>query len=98
MVALDDRLGLQETWNTECGPSVFLISLTAGGTGLNLTGADRVVLLDPWWNPAIENARPWTAHIGLDKSGLIAYKVITRGTPAKGWPEPKTANEACSMR
>ena len=75
-----DRLGLQETWNTESGPSVFLISLTAGGTGLNLTGADRVVLLDPWWNPAIENQAMDRAYrIGQERP-VITYKVITRGT------------------
>ncbi len=60
--------------------SVFLISLKAGGTGLNLTAADYVVLLDPWWNPAVEKqAIDRTHRIGQDKK-IIAYKLITKET------------------
>ncbi len=60
--------------------SVFLISLKAGGTGLNLTEADYVFLLDPWWNPAAERQAISRAHrIGQDKS-VFAYKYITRDT------------------
>jgi len=58
----------------------FLISLKAGGTGLNLTEADYVMLLDPWWNPAAEmQAINRTHRIGQDKK-VIAYKFITTGT------------------
>ncbi|MGN0852199.1 MAG: DEAD/DEAH box helicase, partial [Kiritimatiellia bacterium] len=49
-----DRLGECRKFNTNAGIPVFLISLHAGGTGLNLTGADMVVHFDPWWNPAVE--------------------------------------------
>ena len=57
---------------------VFLISLKAGGVGLNLTAADYVFILDPWWNPAIENQAIDRAHrIGQDKS-VFVYKFITR--------------------
>ncbi len=59
---------------------VFLISLKAGGTGINLTAADYVYLLDPWWNPAVENqAIDRTHRIGQDKN-VIAYRMICKNT------------------
>jgi SNF2 family DNA or RNA helicase len=59
---------------------VFLISLKAGGTGLNLTAADVVVHFDPWWNPAAEAQASDRAHrIGQDKQ-VTVYKLITSGT------------------
>jgi non-specific serine/threonine protein kinase len=58
----------------------FLISLKAGGVGLNLTAADYVIHLDPWWNPAVEIQASDRAHrIGQDKP-VFVYKIITRGT------------------
>ncbi len=60
--------------------SVFLISLKAGGTGLNLTTADTVILYDPWWNPAVENQAIDRAHrIGQDKP-VFVYRIITEQT------------------
>jgi len=60
--------------------SVFLISLKAGGTGLNLTQADTVILYDPWWNPAVENQAIDRAHrIGQDKP-VFVYRLITEQT------------------
>jgi len=59
---------------------VFLISLKAGGSGLNLTAADVVIHLDPWWNPAVENQATDRAHrIGQDKPVLV-YKLVARDT------------------
>lgn len=59
---------------------LFLISLKAGGVGLNLTAADYVVHIDPWWNPAVERqATDRTHRIGQDKP-VFVYKLITRGT------------------
>jgi superfamily II DNA or RNA helicase len=59
---------------------LFLISLKAGGTGLNLTAADTVIHYDPWWNPAVENQATDRAHrIGQTKS-VFVYKLITLGT------------------
>jgi SNF2 family DNA or RNA helicase len=59
---------------------VFLISLKAGGTGLNLTAADTVIHVDPWWNPAVENQATDRAYrIGQDKP-VFVYKLITIGT------------------
>ena len=60
--------------------NIFLISLKAGGFGLNLTAADYVFLLDPWWNPAIEKQAQDRSHrIGQDKNVFI-YKFITKDT------------------
>ena len=59
---------------------VFLISLKAGGTGLNLTAADTVIHYDPWWNPAVENQATGRAHrIGQQKT-VFVYKLLTVGT------------------
>jgi SNF2 family DNA or RNA helicase len=59
---------------------VFLISLKAGGTGLNLTAADSVIHFDPWWNPAVEDQASDRSHrIGQDKP-VFVYKIITKGT------------------
>jgi superfamily II DNA or RNA helicase len=59
---------------------LFLISLKAGGTGINLTGADYVIHLDPWWNPAVEDQATDRAHrIGQTKP-VTVYRLITRGT------------------
>ncbi|MBI4518546.1 MAG: DEAD/DEAH box helicase [Deltaproteobacteria bacterium] len=61
-------------------PCVFLISLKAGGTGLNLTAASYVVLFDPWWNPAVEaQAIDRTHRIGQDRT-VIAYRMLAEGT------------------
>lgn len=60
--------------------SVFLISLKAGGVGLNLTAADTVIHFDPWWNPAVENQATDRAHrIGQDKP-VFVYKLMTKDT------------------
>ncbi len=60
--------------------NVFLISLRAGGTGLNLTAADTVIHYDPWWNPAVEAQATARAHrIGQDKA-VFVYKLIARET------------------
>ncbi|SES89241.1 SWIM zinc finger [Nitrosomonas marina] len=60
--------------------NVFLISLKAGGVGLNLTEADTVIIYDPWWNPAVENQAADRAHrIGQDKA-VFVYKLITENT------------------
>ncbi|MCS5709111.1 DEAD/DEAH box helicase [Candidatus Berkiella cookevillensis] len=59
---------------------LFLISLKAGGTGLNLTAADTVIHYDPWWNPAVENQATDRAHrIGQDKT-VFVYKLIAKST------------------
>ena len=60
--------------------NVFLISLKAGGVGLNLTEADTVIVYDPWWNPAVESQAADRAHrIGQEKP-VFVYKLITENT------------------
>lgn len=59
---------------------VFLISLKAGGVGLNLTAADTVIHFDPWWNPAVEAQATDRAHRIGQKNVVTAYKLIARGT------------------
>jgi superfamily II DNA or RNA helicase len=75
-----DRAGIVERFQTNATIPVFLISLKAGGVGLNLTGADTVVHFDPWWNPAVEDQATDRAHrIGQTKV-VTSYKLITRDT------------------
>ena len=58
----------------------FLISLKAGGTGLNLTAADYVILLDPWWNPAVENQATDRAHRIGQRRPVTVYRLIASDT------------------
>jgi SNF2 family DNA or RNA helicase len=75
-----DRLDRVDRFNADPSVPVFLISLKAGGTGLNLTGADTVVHFDPWWNPAVEDQATDRAHrIGQTKN-VNVYKLIAAGT------------------
>jgi SNF2 family DNA or RNA helicase len=75
-----DRLAVVERFQTDGTIPVFLISLKAGGTGLNLTAADTVIHFDPWWNPAVEQqATDRTHRIGQTKV-VTSYKLITRDT------------------
>ena len=59
---------------------MFLISLRAGGVGLDLTGADYVIHLDPWWNPAVEDQASDRAHRIGQKRPVTVYRLITKGT------------------
>ena len=75
-----DRQARVESFQKEDGPPVFLISLKAGGSGLNLTGADTVIHFDPWWNPAVEDQATDRAHrIGQTKV-VTTYRLIAKGT------------------
>ena len=68
----------------DSGPPVMLISLKAGGTGLNLTAADHVFLMDPWWNPAVEDQAADRAHrIGQDKP-VTVYRLVAKDTVEEG--------------
>ncbi len=76
----EDRGELVKEFNTHEGAAVFLISLKAGGFGLNLTSASYVVLFDPWWNPAVEaQAIDRTHRIGQVNT-VIAYRLIVKGS------------------
>ena len=75
-----DRQGKVDQFQTDASVPIFLISLKAGGVGLNLTAAEYVFLLDPWWNPAVEaQAIDRTHRIG-QSNPVIAYRLIGRDT------------------
>ncbi len=75
-----DRINLVDKFNEDESIKVFLISLKAGGTGLNLTGADMVIHYDPWWNLSAENqATDRTYRIG-QKNNVQVYKLITKNS------------------
>lgn len=75
-----ERLERVNRFNADESLPIFLISLKAGGTGLNLTGADYVIHYDPWWNPAVENQATDRAHRIGQTRHVFNYKLITRGT------------------
>jgi SNF2 family DNA or RNA helicase len=75
-----DRPERVDRFQNDPGCTVFLISLKAGGTGLNLTAADTVIHFDPWWNPAVEDQATDRAHrIGQTKV-VTAYRLVAAGT------------------
>jgi superfamily II DNA or RNA helicase len=75
-----DRSERVDNFQSDDGPPVFLISLKAGGSGLNLTAADTVIHFDPWWNPAVEDQATDRAHrIGQTKV-VTTYRLIAKGT------------------
>jgi SNF2 family DNA or RNA helicase len=75
-----DRSERVDHFQSDEGPPVFLISLKAGGSGLNLTAADTVIHFDPWWNPAVEDQATDRAHrIGQTKV-VTTYRLIAKGT------------------
>jgi SNF2 family DNA or RNA helicase len=75
-----DRKEQVERFNREANLKIFLISIKAGGLGLNLTEADYVFILDPWWNPAVEAQAVDRAHRIGQKRKVFTYKFITRNT------------------
>jgi superfamily II DNA or RNA helicase len=75
-----NRGAVVDRFNSEAETTVFLISLKAGGTGLNLTTASYVFLLDPWWNPAIESQAIDRAYRMGQKQKVMAYRLIAEGT------------------
>lgn len=74
------RAKMVEEFNENSDIKVFLISLKAGGTGLNLIGADMVIHYDPWWNFAVQNQATDRAHRIGQKSNVQVYKLITKNT------------------
>jgi SNF2 family DNA or RNA helicase len=75
-----DRGAIVERFQSRADIPVFLISLKAGGVGLNLTGADTVIHFDPWWNPAVEDQATDRAHRLGQTRVVTSYKLIMRGT------------------
>jgi len=75
-----DRQARVERFQNDADCPVFLISLKAGGTGLNLTAADYVYLLDPWWNPAVESQAIDRTHRIGQTNPVFAYRLIAKNT------------------
>ncbi len=75
-----DRSRRVERFQSDDGPPVFLISLKAGGVGLNLTAADYVFILDPWWNPAVEAQAIDRAHRIGQTRAVFAYRLVCDAT------------------
>ncbi len=75
-----NRSEVVEGFQKDPDPCVFLLSLKAGGSGLNLTSASYVILYDPWWNPAVEAQAIDRAHRIGQTQPVMAYRMITKGT------------------
>ncbi len=78
--ATEDRQELVDKFQAHEGPGIFLISLRAGGSGLNLMSASYVVLYDPWWNPAVENQAIDRTHRIGQKNKVIAYRLLAQNS------------------
>ena len=77
---VDERIRMVDEFNENKDIKVFLISLKAGGTGLNLTGADMVIHYDPWWNASAENQATDRAYRIGQKNNVQVYKLITKNS------------------
>ena len=77
---VEDRIRMVDEFNSNQDIKIFLISLKAGGTGLNLTGADMVIHYDPWWNISTENQATDRAYRIGQKNNVQVYKLITKNS------------------
>ncbi len=77
---VDERIRMVDEFNSNPDIKIFLISLKAGGTGLNLTGADMVIHYDPWWNISTENQATDRAYRIGQKNNVQVYKLITKNS------------------
>jgi superfamily II DNA or RNA helicase len=75
-----DRAAVVRDFQDDAGPPVLIVSLKAGGTGINLTAADHVFLLDPWWNPAVEEQAADRAHRFGQERPVMVYRMVTKDT------------------
>ncbi len=75
-----DRAAVVDDFQREGGPSVLLLSLKAGGTGLTLTAADHIFILDPWWNPAAEDQAADRAHRIGQRNPVLIHRLVAKGT------------------
>ena len=79
-----DRGAVVREFQAEDGPPVMLVSLRAGGTGLNLAAADHIFLLDPWWNPAVEDQAAGRAHRIGQTRPVVVHRLVARNTVEEG--------------
>jgi SNF2 family DNA or RNA helicase len=75
-----DRASVVRSFQDEAGPPIMLVSLRAGGLGLNLTAADHIFLLDPWWNPAVEDQAADRAHRLGQTRPVLVYRLVAQDT------------------
>ena len=80
------------------GPQIFLLSIKAGGTGLNLTAASHVVHLDRWWNPAVEDQATDRAHRIGQRRTVLVHKLVSAGTIEERIDEMITSKRALAQR
>ncbi len=78
--SIKERNKLVDDFQKECGPPFFILSLKAGGTGLNLTAASHVIHFDRWWNPAVENQATDRAFRIGQKKNVLVHKFVTAGS------------------
>lgn len=78
--ATRDREGVVSAFQRDDGPPLMLISLKAGGVGITLTAADQIFLMDPWWNPAVEEQAADRAHRIGQKNPVLVHRLIARDT------------------
>jgi len=74
------RKKMVDQFQSESGPPFFVLSIKAGGTGLNLTAASHVIHFDRWWNPAVENQATDRAYRIGQKQNVLVHKFISKGT------------------
>jgi SNF2 family DNA or RNA helicase len=79
-IAVGKRRALVDSFQSESGPPFFVLSIKAGGTGLNLTAASQVIHFDRWWNPAVEDQATDRAFRIGQKRNVLVHKFVTRGT------------------
>jgi superfamily II DNA or RNA helicase len=91
-----DREAVVNEFQSDSGPPVMLVSLKAGGTGLNLTAADHVFLLDPWWNPAVEDQATGRAHRIGQTRPVVVHRLVAQNTVEEGILELHARKRALS--
>lgn len=91
-----DRKSPVEAFQRDENKSVFLISLKAGGTGLNLTAADRIMLLDDWWNPAVEEQAMGRAHRIGQKNSVLVLRLVCKDTIEEKILQLQNSKQQCA--
>jgi SNF2 family DNA or RNA helicase len=97
-VARNKRDAMVEAFQNDDGPGIFLISLKAGGTGLNLTAAAHVIHLDRWWNPAVEDQATDRAYRIGQRRSVLVHKLVSSGTVEERIDAMITAKRALAAK
>jgi non-specific serine/threonine protein kinase len=97
-VSRSRREGIVKQFQDGDGPAIFLLSVKAGGTGLNLTAASQVIHLDRWWNPAVEDQATDRAYRIGQRRSVLVHKLVSSGTIEERIDEMITAKRALAQR